>query len=397
MTPKNEPPKTRIISIGGGKGGVGKSIVSSNLAVAMSQLGHRVVLADLDLGAANQHLLLGVDRPRPGIETLLSRDIEDPREGLSPTKFPRLQLCAGTGAKLGAANITHAEKLRIIRRLRALDADVVLVDVGAGVGYNVLDFFELGAQRLVVTTPQVTAIHDAYSFLKSAVLRTLQHTAERNHETAALEPATSSGEAEKVVDLLARIRLKDPVFADRVFYVLEHFGAHLVGNQLVDPGQLGIFQAIAKMMKDYLGITVPILGWLRTSPAIAESVNQRKPIVMNGNGELAKTLRTMAEALLVEDVCDEEDLLLEEEGVAPPEPKLAPSALEVKDEKKPAAEPPRASSAAAQPKARVYQPPPRKRKPEQRKRPPALVAEEGAPRRKRRITLPGLTPNVRSR
>ena len=92
--------RTRIISVGGGKGGVGKSIVSCNLAVAMAQLGHKTVLADLDLGAANQHLLLGIDRPLPGIEALLSRGNEDVRESLTPTRTPNLQLLAGTGVAI---------------------------------------------------------------------------------------------------------------------------------------------------------------------------------------------------------------------------------------------------------------------------------------------------------
>ena len=97
------------------------------------------------------------------------------RDSLTETPMENLWLLAGSGATLGAANITYNQKVKILRRLRALDADVVVVDVGAGVGYNALDFFELGAQRLVVTTPQVTSIHDAYSFLKGAVLRNLRH------------------------------------------------------------------------------------------------------------------------------------------------------------------------------------------------------------------------------
>ena len=148
----------RIITIGGGKGGVGKSIVSSNLAIAMAQSGQRVVLVDCDLGAANQHVLFGIDRPVPGLQALIDRKITSLEPALTPTPHANLHLIAGTGASVGAANISHGEKGRIMKKIRALGADVVIVDVGAGVSFNVLDFFELGSQRLLVVTPQVTSM-----------------------------------------------------------------------------------------------------------------------------------------------------------------------------------------------------------------------------------------------
>jgi flagellar biosynthesis protein FlhG len=397
--------RTRIISIGGGKGGVGKSIVSCNLAVAMAQLGHKTVLADLDLGAANQHLLLGIDRPRPGIDILMSRGGDDPREGLTPTRVPNLSLIAGSGATLGAANIKYQEKVKLLRKLRALDADVVIIDVGAGVGYNALDFFELGAQRLVVTTPQVTAIHDAYAFLKGAVLRTLHHHAEGAKQIALLETAEQSGDGEKVVEILARIKEREPAFAERIFQVLSRFGTYLIGNQVSNPAQAGVFHAVSKMMQDYLGIGVPILGWLRATDEIHQSVNERLPMILSRKSENAQILRNMAETLLLEDVVVEDDLILEveDDGTSPTDNlMLAPDALRVPvvpaadggdalmdqyaDE---AAEPEGPRTAYVGGKARIYQPPPRKKKRAQKKRP-----ADGT--RRRKITLPGLTPAASS-
>lgn len=397
--------RTRIISVGGGKGGVGKSIVSCNMAVAMAQLGHRTVLADLDLGAANQHLLLGIDRPLPGIEALLSRTTDDVRSGLTPTKIKGLSLLAGTGAVVGAANITHGQKGKIIRKLRSLDADVVIVDCGAGVGYNTLDFFELGAQRLVVTTPQVTAIHDAYSFLKGAVIRTLQHHAQNDRERKLLQEVEGSAEGEKVIDLLARIRSDHPAYADRISRVLENFGAQLVGNQVTSVKQNGIFHAVSKMIHDYLGISVPIVGWLKESREIAESVNERSPLILTRDAEYGKALRAMAETLLVEDVPLEEDLLEMDddfgEEVIENAQSLSPDALHITselevDEDVPldAPRPAKSVGPAATAgyigtgKVRVYLPPGRK------KRPPKKVRAEEPGRRRRRVTLPGMPPEL---
>ncbi|MES1164777.1 MAG: P-loop NTPase [Verrucomicrobiota bacterium] len=309
--PGQDNTSKRIITVGGGKGGVGKSIVSSNLALAIAQAGSRVVLVDCDLGAANQHVLFGIDRPNPGIQGLLDRKIDSLDQGLTPTPHPNLQLVAGTGASVGAANINHGEKQRIIRRIRAIDAEVIVIDVGAGVSYNVLDFFEQGAQRLLVVTPQVTSIQTAYSFLKGAVMRTLQHHAEKAAELELLSPATKSGENEKVSQILTRVREQSPALAEAIDKILLRFGAQIVGNQVFEASQSGIFHAITRMIQDFLGITVPILGTVRASRRIRESVNLRKPMMLSGQDEDARAFQQMAEALMAEDVAID-DLLADE-------------------------------------------------------------------------------------
>jgi flagellar biosynthesis protein FlhG len=300
----------QVISIAGGKGGVGKSVVASNLAVAWAQMGRKVVLVDLDLGAANQHLLLGVARPRAGVPALLDGSVEDVADALSPTPIPNLSLIAGSGAVLGAANISHTDKQRLLRKLRSIDA-LVILDVGAGVAYNALDFFLIAPQKLVVTTPQVTAVHDAYSFFKGAVLRMLRQEASRAIEKALLEPALFSAEATNVREMLDRLRTQKPEFAGRVFERLRRFGAHLIGNQVSDPRHVGIFRSIAKMFQDYLGIEVPISGWLKTSSRITDSINERRPLMLGSPCEETRTFRQIAEALLAETAVPEDDELID--------------------------------------------------------------------------------------
>jgi flagellar biosynthesis protein FlhG len=347
-TPGKDDSAKRVITVGGGKGGVGKSIVASNLALAIAHTGARVVLVDCDLGAANQHVLFGIDRPKPGIQGLLDRKIDSLDEGLTPTPHPNLHLVAGTGASVGAANINHGEKQRIIRRIRALTADVILIDVGAGVSYNVLDFFEQGAQRLLVVTPQVTSIQTAYSFLKGAVMRTLQHHAEKSAELELLAPAAKSGENEKVSQILARVRDQSPALAESIDKVLLKFGAQIVGNQVFEAGQTGIFHAITRMIQDFLGITVPILGTVRASRRIRESVNLRKPMMLGAKDDDTRAFQQMAEALLAEDVAID-DLLFEEAVVDPSDE--ARSAARATHTSKAPPRPPEVTSAAPPPTA----------------------------------------------
>jgi flagellar biosynthesis protein FlhG len=319
LSSTNNVNSAHVITVGGGKGGVGKSLISSNLAIAMAQLGKRVVLVDLDLGAANQHLLFGLDRPKAGIQALIEGTTSDLREALTPTQVPSLSVLTGTGAVLGAANITYNEKKRLLKKLRSLDAIVVL-DVGAGVNFNALDFFLMGSQKIVVTSPQVTAVHDAYSFLKGAVLRQLRHMADREIEAALLEPALLSAEGARVSTMLEQLREQRPEFADKVFEALRKFGAHMIGNLVIDTRHAGVFQSVSKMVREYLGIEMPVLGWLKSSTRLHDSVNQRRPLLLNGvtGTEEARIFRQMAEALLTEDATfDDDDLMIDEELSSP--------------------------------------------------------------------------------
>jgi flagellar biosynthesis protein FlhG len=303
---------SRIISVGGGKGGVGKSVVSANLSVALAQAqtGRRVVLVDLDLGAANQHLLLGVSKFMSGVQALIEGEIDDVEEALTPTSVPNLFLLAGSGAVLGAANISYQEKRRLLRKLRQLDA-IVVVDVGAGVSYNALDFFLLGEQKLVVTTPQVTAIHDSYSFLKGALLRMVGQQANKEIETAILEPALQSNEGVKVTEVLARLREQRPELADKVALLRQSFGAHLIGNFVTRPSDAGIFWSVTRMIREFLGIEVPVVGLLPTEAVVGDSVNDRRPFMLGPPCELSRIMKRMAEGLVAEDLSAQADLDIE--------------------------------------------------------------------------------------
>ncbi len=290
--------RSRIITVGGGKGGVGKSIVALNLAATLALEGHRVVIADMDLGAANQHLLLNISQPGVGLAALLDKSVSQAKDCLVETQVPNLRLLAGTNGVLGAANIAHSQKVLLLRRLRALEADVIVVDVGAGMGYNALDFFDLGSLKIIVTTPQVTALHDAYAFLKSAALRLLRHSVEGAIEAALLEPATLSASTDKVVKILENLRATRPALADKVFGEIDRFGACMIGNQVIMDAHAGVFGAVAHTMQEFLGLKVPVLGWLRSSATIHESVNNRRPLAMDPASKDAATFRKLAHAAL---------------------------------------------------------------------------------------------------
>ncbi|MGF1468320.1 MAG: P-loop NTPase [Sandaracinaceae bacterium] len=292
-----------FLSVGGGKGGVGKSVVAANLAIACAELGFRTVLVDADLGAANQHSLFGIDRPGLSLQSLLDRDVASLEEVTVPTGVSRLFFIPGIGAIPGAANLRHARKLKVLRHLAGLDAEVVVIDVGAGVSFNVLDFFERGDVRLVVTTPQLPAMQNAYCFLKAAVYRFLEKTIADQAERDALRALIRRSETDRFRELRGRAQAAGACLDLYFERVTAGFEARIVGNMRERPIQRRVFDALSRMAEDFLDIRVPVAATLGLDRAVHESVSRRRPFLLSHPRHPdARAMRALAESLLTVDV-----------------------------------------------------------------------------------------------
>lgn len=158
--------QARVIAVTSGKGGVGKTNVTVNLALALGEAGQKVVVVDADLGMANVDVLLGA-QPRYTLLHLLEQDV--PIQEV---------LCAGPGGIRflpGASGLYHLANLEggrlqyLLEQVALLDewADYILLDTGAGIGQAVLQFVLAADEVIVVTTPEPTALTDAYAMIKT--------------------------------------------------------------------------------------------------------------------------------------------------------------------------------------------------------------------------------------
>ncbi len=176
----------QIWAVGGGKGGIGKSTVSILLAFWLARMGKRTILADLDLGGANLHTLMGIKSPPKTLNDFVTRRIDSLEEVCIETDVEDLRLICGTSDVLTMANPHVAQKIKIIHHIRKLDADYIVLDLGAGTSFNVLDFFLAAERKIVVLTPQPTSIQNAYSFVRNAVYRRLSKLASQQPALQAL-------------------------------------------------------------------------------------------------------------------------------------------------------------------------------------------------------------------
>ncbi|MGQ9569642.1 MAG: nucleotide-binding protein [Thermodesulfovibrionales bacterium] len=169
-----------IFSVGGGKGGVGKSIFSIALGVSLAKNGYSVILIDLDLGAANLHTYMNILGKTPAISDFIFKKVSSLEDVLIKTSQKNLMFISGADFVPGMANPAYWTKLKIMRHIRALPSEYIIIDLGAGVHFNVLDFFAISHKGIVITVPEPGAVMNAYSFVKGALFRTLQNVF-RNH------------------------------------------------------------------------------------------------------------------------------------------------------------------------------------------------------------------------
>jgi flagellar biosynthesis protein FlhG len=159
-------PRARIVAVTSGKGGVGKSNVSVNLSVRLAQMGRRIILLDADLGTANADVLCNLPSGKNLAHVVAGRQTLAEAMIVGPGGF---RLIPGASGLAQMAALAEPQRDRLIEQLRDLehDADMILIDTGAGVSPNVLGFAACADQVVVVTTPEPTAVTDAYAVIKS--------------------------------------------------------------------------------------------------------------------------------------------------------------------------------------------------------------------------------------
>ncbi|CEK12712.1 ATPase involved in chromosome partitioning [Chthonomonas calidirosea] len=202
VTPPAQVRRARVIAVTSGKGGVGKTNFSSNLSLALAETGNRVIVVDADLGLANLHVVLGI-YPQYNLEHVTHGD-RSLREVLCPGPNG-IRIVAGASGLAELADLDAIRREALIESLGELDtlADVVLIDTGAGLARNVLAFLCAAGEVLVVTTPEPTALTDAY-----AIIKTVYHENPQSRLMLAVNMAQNEAEArsaqERVVSIARR-------------------------------------------------------------------------------------------------------------------------------------------------------------------------------------------------
>jgi flagellar biosynthesis protein FlhG len=296
------PDAARMIAVGGGKGGVGKTFVTVNAAAAIAREGFEVVVVDGDLEGANLHTCFGIPPPPKSLADFVANREEDLAKLLVETGIPNLRLIAATHANLASAQPGHFQRVRLISRLRQLPADLVLIDLGAGTHPAVMDYFLVSDDGVVVFSPEPTSTENAYAFLRAAFYRRMR-LAMMTHSVRALVTQAMDQRNERGIrtpmDLLREIQALDPSEGARFADAVRSFRPRLVVNEVRTADEIKLGFSVRSVCRKYFGVDAEYLGYVNHDAAVRQSVVMRRPLIdTEPNCDAAVYLRRIARKLI---------------------------------------------------------------------------------------------------
>ena len=272
----------KIWAIGGGKGGVGKSLVTANLSICLALMGHKVAAIDLDLGGANLHTCLGVPIPEKTLSDYLSKKVRSLNELLTPTAINNLYIISGAQDDLGIANLKQMHKAKLLNQFADLPVDYVLLDLGAGTTFNTIDFFIAADQGIITTLPEPTSIENSYRFIKAVYHRKLKMAEELLEIGPLIDQAMNAkiSQNSTPADLINRVIEINPVVGQKLRSEINKLHPKLIINQVRTQADIDIGFSMKLISKKYFGINLDYVGYLDYDATVWQSVKKRKPLLM---------------------------------------------------------------------------------------------------------------------
>ncbi|MBN1542098.1 P-loop NTPase [candidate division KSB1 bacterium] len=293
--------KRTVFAVGGGKGGVGKTVITASLGVGLASLGKQVVLVDADLGGANLHTCMGILEPKFTFYHFYSLQRDTLEDILLDTPIENLRLISGTCGTLGLANPRYSQKQRFISSLKKINADYLLLDLGAGSSYNVIDFFLAADDRIVVTTPEPMAVQETFNFVKIAIFRALQRLFRDNQTVLSLLDNDMFAEPGRLgttmQQLLHQVEKADAQAGKQIGEFLDGFRPRLILNMVHDSDEAREGVALKTAVLELLGVQMEFLGVIEYDESVRNSVKELKPFLIND--PRSKASRSLAKLISV--------------------------------------------------------------------------------------------------
>jgi len=266
-----------IISIASGKGGVGKSMLATNLGILLARKGKKVVIADLDVGGADIHILFGEFNSPYSISDFLYRKIDNLSEAICKLPFQNLSIIRGTGDTLATANMRFARKWRLINNLKKIDADIIIIDVGAGTSFHTLDFFLMADIYLTVATPDPASVLDLYGLIKLAAIRRVLSLFVAYGQ---MSESLTHQNFKSIEEVLEAVEETNAESREKAETAVQEFMPYLVLNRVT--GKTLVNQKRLQLtLNRFVGCDIELLGKVPDDPAVTESVRAYMPVVEN--------------------------------------------------------------------------------------------------------------------
>ncbi|MDY6905614.1 MAG: AAA family ATPase [Thermodesulfobacteriota bacterium] len=262
---------TIIHPFAGGKGGIGKTFITANLGYLLAKKGYQVLLADLDLGGSNLHTLLDIQNPQTGLNDFLTKATDNLNDTIVNCPIPGLSLLSSKNCSMEIANLYYGQKQKIIREIKKLPYDFILLDLGAGTNFNTLDFFLISSDTVLIFTPEPTSIETGVRFIKAAYYRKLKQVMKKHGLEGILkETATDSGKTS--ADIIKLLIREDPANETILKEHLQQIRFRFIVNQVRKHKKKYVGETLIKLCKRHFFSDFQFLGNVTYDERVYESI-----------------------------------------------------------------------------------------------------------------------------
>jgi len=289
------PPVPKIWAVGGGKGGVGKSFITTSLGMMLAGSGKRVLIVDADFGAANLHTFFGVRGAKVSLSNFLKGEVLDFDRLIIDSGVHNISLVCGEKDSLDAADLNEKGVSMLRSVLFRAPFDYVLLDIGPGTGASHLDLFLMAQTGIIVTSTEPTSVENSYRFLKCLFLRKMRNAVNTSSDSAlkdALARLFSNNWSQRVKtisDILLQLKLMDVKKGELLDELMGGINVGIIinnANAAVDPS---FGPSMEKACADYFGIGIRHIGDIGRDEKVPESVNLRRPFLAHAPESAAAT------------------------------------------------------------------------------------------------------------
>jgi flagellar biosynthesis protein FlhG len=297
--------KPRLWAVGGGKGGVGKSLICANFSLLLARRGRKVIAIDLDLGGSNLHTCLGMEPPKLGVGDWAMDRVSDLPSLLAQTNEPGLRVISGSTDPIRVIDLMERRSESLIQALRGLDADDVVIDLGAGTGALTIEFFNHADQGILSILPEPTSVENAYRFIRAVFFRRLKSADVPPGIKEVIDAATDQKNILGIktpADLLAIVDRLDEASGAVLRKEILGFKPSIVINQVRSQTDIDVGRAICSVCRRYFGVELQYAGYIDYDNSVWRAVRAKKAIIQEyPHSVLANRMEHLTRALLGEE------------------------------------------------------------------------------------------------
>ncbi len=291
----------KIWAIGGGKGGTGKTFLTSSIGSCLAKKGIRVVLIDVDIGGANLHSFLGLTMPKKTLTDFFELGTPLSRLVLK-TEIENMFVITGDIHSLSSDNIRFTQKLKLFRHIIKLSKQHVLIDLGGGSHNNTLDTFLLADKMIVVLEPEIIAVENLYHFIKNALFRKIKTSLKDYGFTEIVDKMWEKREKyhiRNLKELIDSLKTSFSYAQDIIDRAMSEFKIYLILNKVRTSEDILVGSSMKSIFMKYLGLNARYVGYIEYDDSIWSSVRSRRPFMLSyGTSRCAREIESLTDNLL---------------------------------------------------------------------------------------------------